>query len=136
MLSALQNAKPVQDDDSTLGLVQTLASFTQPSDPWTNESSYNQAKRLLDNVIKGLQNEAQKKAFLARLLSEKVKPLFAKSKNPDVTDAGRKAISPLPVPIEHSIDEAILKPWKYQNPYVVTVFEWATKQLDVRHRGP
>ena len=65
------------------------------------------------------------------LLKEKIKPLFAKSKNPAITAAGRKAISPLPVPIEHSIDESELKPWKCRDVYIVTVFEWALRQLDV-----
>jgi len=65
------------------------------------------------------------------LLRERIKPLFAKSKNPAVTPAGRKAITPLPVPIEHGVDEVEIKPWKYGDCYIVTVFEWVLQQLDV-----
>jgi len=65
------------------------------------------------------------------LLRERIKPLFAKSKNSAITPAGRKAITPLPVPIQHGVDEEVLKPWKYGDCYIVTVLEWVLQQLDV-----
>ena len=131
LLFNLLDIAPLRDDDSTLDLVQTLASFTQSRDSWTSAACKDQADSLLERSIKPLQNI---QALITRLLREKVKPLFAKSKSPNVTEAGRKAISPLPVPIEHSIDETALKPWKYRDVYIVTVFEWTLKQLDVRYR--
>lgn len=70
--------------------------------------------------------------LLTKLLHENVKPAFAKSKNSAVTPAGRKAISALPPKLEASIDEIKLKPWKYSQVYIVTVFEWILRHLDVR----
>ena len=131
LLANLLDIAPLRDDDSTLELVQALASFTELRDPWTTDACKDLADSLLEQCIKSSQNV---QAFIIRLLREKVKPLFAKSKNPNVTEAGRKAISPLPVPIEHSIDETALKPWKYRDVYIVTVFEWSLKYLDVRYR--
>ena len=126
---------PLRDDDSAVEFFQALASFTQSRDSWTTEALKIQADNLLQRSIKLLRHECDSiEALLSRLLREKVKPLFAKSKNPNVTEAGRKNISPLPVPVEHSIDEIALKPWKYQDVYIVAVFEWILNQLNVRYR--
>lgn len=69
---------------------------------------------------------------LHALLHERIKPLFARSKNPAVTQQGRKAIDPLPVnATAHSDIDVEAKPWKYRDMYIVTVFRWVLKHLDV-----
>lgn len=69
---------------------------------------------------------------LHALLEERIKPLFARSKNPAVTQQGRKAIDPLPInATAHSDMDVEAKPWKYRDMYIVTVFQWVLKHLDV-----
>ena len=117
-----------------LDVTQLLATFSEPQDPWTTEESHSESKEMLRESTFEPLDETERNSLLARLLREKVKPSFAKSKNADVTKAGRKAIAPLPLPMEHSIDERELKAWKYRDVHIVTVFDWVLKQLDVELR--
>ena len=71
--------------------------------------------------------------LLHHLLQERVKPIFAKSKNPAITPQGRKAIDPLPTnDTMHSDLDIESKPWKYRVVYIVTVFRWILMHLNVR----
>lgn len=112
-------------------LITCLASFTRAEDPWANETSLFEASCLLDGHIQSLKLDNYQN-LLTRLLREEIKPAFAKSKNSAVTPAGRKAITALLPRLEASIDEIVLKPWKYSQVHIVTVFEWIMRQLDVR----
>ena len=132
LLSHLSEPPLLSADELVVDLVLALASFTRPEDPWTARGSYEYANILLNRYLKPLRSTPERFGTLVtNLLRDKVKPLFTTSQNPAVTAAGRKAISPLPVPIEHSIDETDMKPWKYRDTYIVTVFEWILQQLDV-----
>lgn len=132
LLCHLHSLSPTSADRPVLDVFHALACFTCAEDPWTSRASYELANRLLDSYMKPLLDEPKRlEALLNGFLKDKAKPLFAKTRNPAVTAAGRKAISPLPAPIEHSIDETDIKPWKYQDIYAVTAFEWVLKQLDV-----
>ena len=132
LLSHLCGPHLLSVDEFVVDLILALASFTRAEDPWTARGSYEYANILLDKYLKPLRSTSERfGTLLTNLLRDKVKPLFTRSQNPAVTAAGRKAISPLPVPIEHSIDETDMKPWKYRDAYIVTVFEWILQQLDV-----
>ena len=133
LISHLQELDVPSIEESPVDLFLALASFTHPEDSWTTQASYEQANDLLYIYLKPLRTNPEKlETLLTSLLREKVKVLFSKSKNPSITEAGRKAIFPLPAPMEHSIDETDIKPWKYRDIYIVTVFEWILKHLDVR----
>lgn len=128
----MQSVAPSATEELETDLVLALASFTYAFDPWTTPASYSLANALLAIYVPPLRADASRfAALLDGLLRERVKPLFAKAKNPVITPAGRKAITPLPVAMEWSGDEVEMKPWKYGDCYVVTVFEWVLKQLDV-----
>ena len=134
LLNRLQGSLAVPWPETTVEVLLCLSIFTDPLDPWTSQESLEEANLLLGqylNVIKG--NPKKLDALLTRLLQEKIKPLFAKSKSKDITAEGRKAISPLPGPFMPSDLEAMNKPWKFRDAYVVTAFKWVLEQLDVRN---
>ncbi|KAL9603638.1 MAG: hypothetical protein Q9179_002125 [Wetmoreana sp. 5 TL-2023] len=68
--------------------------------------------------------------LIMNLLRERVKPLFVKSRNPILTEAGRKAISPAIGNSSSTDFESADKPWKFESPHIVTVFEWILQQID------
>lgn len=133
LLSHLQQIISPPREDLIIDYALTLACFMNTSDPWTTPASCEHANNLWWTIIDSFNDHNKKdlQTLLAIILRDKIKPLFAKSKNPAITPAGRKAISPLPAPIEHSMDEAAQTPWKYRDVYIVTVFEWVVLRLDV-----
>ena len=129
VLSRLQEAKPLSADESVVAILTCLASFTNLNDPWTCPKARDHACSL-SGVYAGSGNLS---TILTGLLQERVKPLFAQTRNPAITQQGRKAIDPLPIATAaHSDLDDENKPWKYRNAYIVTVFQWGLSQLDVR----
>lgn len=129
ILSHLHQNFPVTNDESTVHLLTCLASYTDLSDRWTSLEARNLSQALLEDYEKS----ERLPAILTDLLKERVKPLFAKSKNPAITPQGRKAIDPLPNnDFAHSDLDAVAKPWKYRDVYIITVFQWIVGQVDVR----
>ena len=135
LLSHLRRIGDAHGNEVNSELLTCLSSFTCAEDPWTKQASQTEASSLLVHYITSFASKTEgSQPLLANLLRDIIKPAFAKSKNSAITPAGRKAISTLPPKIEASIDETKLKPWKYDQVYIVTVFDWVLKQLDVRPR--
>ena len=119
---------PHQYDRSTIPLFTCLASFSDPTDALTTPQISSQAAFLLEKHV----DPIQLPSLLHSLLQNRIKPLFARSKNPAITSQGRKAIDPLPSNDNlHSDLDAENKPWKYRDVYIVTLFQWVLMQLDV-----
>lgn len=128
LLSHLQELLPVSPPESTIMLYTCLASFSDSDDAWTSQTAEQQAQDLAETSI----TPDQIPGLIHALLEERVKPLFARSRNPAITQQGRKAINPLPIPTSASIDVDVeAKPWKYGDMYIVTVFQWVLHHLDV-----
>lgn len=128
LLSHLQKEFPLSKEEPTIDLFACLASYSNTSDSWTSLEARNSAQYLLEDYV----SSECLPATLTDLLTERVKPLFAKSKNPAITPQGRKAIDPRPNNDNaHSDLDAEAKPWKYQDVYIVTVFQWILGQLYV-----
>ena len=133
LLSRIQGLLAGEDDDLTIELFICLASFTDQRDSWTSKEAFNEAKLLLDQYFKVMKDRPKDFSSLtSRILEEKIKPLFAKSRSKEITEQGRKAISSLPGPFVPSDLEAMKKPWKFRDVYVVTVFRLVLGQLDVQ----
>lgn len=128
LLSRLPKDVPLDSDDSTVPVFSCLASFSDESDPWTSPKT----QELACSLAKEYAVPDHLPALLHGLLQERIKPLFAKSKNPAITQQGRKAIDPLPSNgTAHGDLDTESKPWKYRDVYIVTVFRWILKHLDV-----
>lgn len=86
---------------------------------------------MLSNHLASIQRGPERFDILIRdLLLDHVKPLFVKSRNPVLTDQARKAVSPLPRPNAPSDFESANKPWKFQSPHIVTIFQWILSELN------
>lgn len=129
LLCRLLKIEALAGDESMVTILTCIASFTDPSDPWTHPNAGDHACTLSKDYMAS----ERLPTILTRLLQERVKPLFAKTKNPAITQQGRKAIDPLSsATIAHTDLDGETKPWKYRNAYIVTVFRWTLKHLDVR----
>ncbi|KAF6232717.1 hypothetical protein HO173_009156 [Letharia columbiana] len=127
LLSRLENIEPLSKDESVVTILTCLASFTDLNDPWT----YSEAKDHACVLSEHYAATANLSTILTGLLQARVKPLFAKTKNPAITQQGRKAIDPLPsAATAHSDLDGETKPWKYRDAYIVTVFQWGLNHLD------
>lgn len=132
LLSRLQECVPLSLNESVVTLYTCLASFTNDSDLWTCSIARVKAQSLAEDSVK----PEKIPNLLHALLQERVKPLFARSKNPAITQQGRKAIEPLPIDTTaHSDIDIESKPWKYRDMYIVTVFLWVLKHLDVSSKN-
>ncbi|MCJ1311309.1 hypothetical protein MMC25_004980 [Agyrium rufum] len=124
----IEIALPVSVD-----LVFDVASYTDLRDEWTTSGAHNEATALLQAIFHGrpvLLDKQTKTQLLATILRNRIKPLFAKTRNPAITAQGRKAKYPLPGAIEAMDDETETKPWKYSDPCAVTVFQYIVQTCD------
>lgn len=127
VLSQLEKVSSLSEDEDILALFVCLASFTYEDDPWNCRRVQQKALALINTYLK----PTLLPRILTRLLSDWVKPLFAKSRSSAITPQGRKSIKSLPTNT-HSDFDIEAKPWKYRKMYIVTVFQWILKQLNVR----
>ncbi|KAL9600388.1 MAG: hypothetical protein Q9219_003238 [cf. Caloplaca sp. 3 TL-2023] len=108
-----------------------LASFTRQQDPWTSQEAYGLARSILSRQLDSIRKDAEAfKKLIEDLLLSHIKPFFVRSRNPILTDQARKAVSPLPRPNAPSDFQSTSKPWKFQSPHIVTIFQWVLNQLD------
>ncbi|CAD6583397.1 MAG: hypothetical protein ASARMPREDX12_005298 [Alectoria sarmentosa] len=127
LLSQLQKLEPQSEDELVVTILTCLTSYTDLDDPWTHSKAKDHACSLSEDYAASgnLSN------ILTGLLQERIKPLFAKTKNPAITSQGRKATDPLPsAATVYSHLDSETKPWKYRDSYIVTVFQWVLKHLD------
>jgi hypothetical protein len=109
----------------------TLLSFTSPHDPWTTGTSLQDAVTILQSYMAP---ETRLKCWhvLERVCESKIRPIFAKTKNPAITASARKNLHPLPQPrFDESLFDPETKPWKHKDVYATTVLEWILAQYTV-----
>jgi len=135
LLSHLQHLVPGFQEQSSpdLDLVICLASFTDDRDTWTRPEALEAATTLLDDYLVRFTTDDPNALtkLLTNLLQTRLRPRFAKSKTNAITEQGRKAAFPLPNAAETSGGETEVKPWKYTEVYIVTVFRWILRHLTV-----
>ena len=129
LLARLKVVELSSENEHLVTILTCLASFTDLNDPWTCSEASHHAYILLRDfeASENLSNT------LTSLLQEQIKPLFAKTRNPAITQQGRRAVDPISGSATiHSDLDGETKPWKYHDAYSVTVFQWVLKHLDVR----
>jgi hypothetical protein len=112
--------------------VTSLASFTSERDPWTTP----EARQVALSVLKSCFDRDDVGGLwpvLEDVLKSRIKPLFAKTKNPAITAAGRKNFHPMPQPrFDMAAMDPETKPWKFDDVYATTVLEWVLSRYLVR----
>lgn len=117
---------------SSPDVILAAACFTEQNDPWTTEDSHDEASMYLDVTM-----QDGKWDFIARLLKEKIRPLFTKAKNPAITSEGRKNFHPVPLSrFDGSILDDELKPWKFRDVYATRVLSWVISRYKVSPQSP
>ena len=133
LLSHLQAKIRPEQDRSLTTLVTCLAAFSDENDPWSSITCSERASSLIEKIIRDRNHLG---SLLQALLEQEIRPRFAKSKSPAITQQGRKAIDPMPDNQAFNVDlEAESKLWKYRDVYMVTVFRWVLLHLDVYYRS-
>ena len=129
LLARLQHIGLTSENQQMVKILTCLASFTDLNDPWTCSEASHHACSLLS----GYEASENLSNTITSLLQERIKPLFAKTKNPVITQQGRRAIDPISysATIQSDLDGET-KAWKSHDAYSVTVFQWILKHLDVR----
>ena len=132
VLSHLRRLVPQLQDGSDTAVLTCLAAFSDENNPWNSSSAQQQAS----DLVKDFTKSGDLSAMLTSILQERIKPLFSRTGNPAITPQGRKAINPRPSNIAmHTDIDAEVKPWKFRDVYIVTVFRWVLQFLDVGVNG-
>ncbi|CAG8216980.1 unnamed protein product [Penicillium olsonii] len=99
------------------------------STPWTTSYSHGAASKLLDIWTQSSRKYGTFWPAIDLILRERIRPLFAKQKNPAITSAGRKNFHPQALPRfgSNGLDESA-KPWKTTDIYVASVLSWVLSQ--------
>lgn len=126
-------------EEPSASLIACLASFTDAKDPWTGgEETRELVEGILSHYLSDQDEEEEGKSriferLVVELLQKHIKPLFAKSKPPILTDAGRKkALRTFPADGSNQTMadmDSSSKPWKYHSPHIVTVFQWVLSHM-------
>ena len=107
-----------------------LAAYTDIGDYWTNPELKESAEGLIARWLE--HSGTRMEEIVKRVLQEEVRPVFARSRNPALTQQGRKAIAPLSQPAEYDRFDHEAQRRKRNEQYVNTVLKWAVEQSDVR----
>lgn len=131
VISSLAKLLPIEDAEPLDDVLIALASFTSEQDAWTTPETYTTSTALLNDFVE--RSEASRFwGVVESLLKTRIRPLFAKTKNPAITESGRKNFHPIPLPrFDMSILDPETKPWKMYDVYITTVFSWVVNQYKV-----
>jgi hypothetical protein len=139
VLAALDSLLRIQESIHATDVITALASFTSEQDCWTTRETYITSKRILESFSTNVRGEADGSfwSVVERILKERIKPVFAKTKNPAITAEGRKSFHPVPLPrFDASIIDPATKPWKTTDVYATTVLAWVIAQYQVCFINP
>lgn len=112
---------------SSADAILAMVSYTAETDPWNTEDTFSAADMYLHVTCQyGVW------PIVERVLKEKIRPLFAKTKNPAITSEGRKNLHPVPpTRFDGSALDDTTKPWKNTDIYATTVLSWIISQYQV-----
>ncbi|KAI1369391.1 hypothetical protein F5Y08DRAFT_352101 [Xylaria arbuscula] len=164
ILSILLDIKPEKSSLLPTRTIVSIIAFTSEDDPWTSSSSAELAQSVITEYFKNIPlqsstsltftpqwsrdprtdkkaNDKKPKTEKAGFITEEIltnflRPLFAKSRPTNITSSGRPAAYP-EAPSRYTQgddfgtnDITTQKPWKYAQQYAVTLFEWSVAQSD------
>ncbi|KAG0158313.1 hypothetical protein PDIDSM_5826 [Penicillium digitatum] len=103
--------------------------FANKQTPWATADSYNAASMLMNVWVQNTRHSDTFWPVIDFILRERIRPLFAKTKNPAITSAGRKNFHPRTLPRFGASDlDTSAKPWKTTDVYVAAVLSWMLSQ--------
>ncbi|KAL4883430.1 hypothetical protein BJY04DRAFT_226490 [Aspergillus karnatakaensis] len=134
VISLLAGLLPLKDVEPVQDVTIAIASLSSETDPWTTREASTTAITLLSGLVKSLERSSLW-GIIEATLKTRIRPLFAKSKNPSITETGRKNFHPVPPPrFDQSIFDSETKPWRTHAAYITTVFSWVVEQYQAVDR--
>ncbi|KAJ5102156.1 Protein of unknown function DUF2454 [Penicillium alfredii] len=129
LLHKKHGGRPDRSVFNSPDLIVAMASFTSEHDPWTNEESRVEASMLRDATILFPTGDPRFWSLIERVLKEKIRPLFTRTRNPAITSEGRKNFHPVPLTRFYGSSlDAEASPWKTTDVYAPTVLAWIISQ--------
>ena len=125
----LERVVPLNEHARCADVFLGLAIYTNIRESWTTQATFDEATSLLHIHQKTAKSPA---VMIEHVLAGTVRPLFALSKTAAVTAQGRRAIAPQRQRCEAIGSEKALKPWKFEQRYLLSVVRWVLQNLDVR----
>ncbi|KAJ5178424.1 uncharacterized protein N7500_001123 [Penicillium coprophilum] len=131
-LTGLPNGKP----DNAADILLAGACFANEQNPWATSESYNAASMLMSVWVQDTRRANTFWPAIDFILRDRIRPLFAKTKNPAITSAGRKNFHPQTLPRFGASDsDASAKPWKTTDVYVASVLSWILSQYQLEDKA-
>ncbi|KAL4988339.1 hypothetical protein BDW68DRAFT_187245 [Aspergillus falconensis] len=131
VISRLNALLPFEQSECVSSVVIALASFSSETSAWNTWEASTASIAMLRDFVE----RAEPSSFwmtVESILKSRVRPLFAKTKNPAITESGRKNFHPIPLPrFDLSILDPETKPWKMHDAYITTVFAWIVSQYRI-----
>ncbi|KAL4769036.1 hypothetical protein BDW60DRAFT_219210 [Aspergillus nidulans var. acristatus] len=125
VISRLNALLPFRESECMSSVVIALASFSSDADAWNTHEAFTASIAMLRDFVEA----SSFWLTIESILKSRVRPIFAKAKNPAITESGRKNFHPIPLPrFDSSILDPETKPWKMQDAYITTVFAWIVNQ--------
>ncbi|KAJ5121518.1 uncharacterized protein N7515_009479 [Penicillium bovifimosum] len=115
--------------DNVADVLLARACFANEKDPWVTSNSHDVANELMLVSVSAAHTSKMIWSAIEFILKERIRPLFAKTKNPAITSAGRKNFHPQVLPRfgANDLDQSA-KPWKTTDVWVASVLSWIISQ--------
>lgn len=118
---------PGRGPSNSPDVILAAITFNSKQDPWTTEDAKETASMQLD-----VTGQYGLWPIIEDILREKLKPLFTKQRNPNITSQGRKDLHPIPLPrFDGSALDDSMKPWKNTDIYASSALSWIISQYKV-----
>ncbi|KAJ5760546.1 hypothetical protein N7520_007702 [Penicillium odoratum] len=114
-----------------------MATFVSSNNPWSTSLNKDRADIFLGGDFADFWN------IIYKTLQDKIRPLFTKQRNPNITNEGRRDFHPVPL---HRFDGSTLddaaKPWKNTDIYATSALSWIvslykpTDKIHLEHHFP
>lgn len=123
---------PTGEPDNLPDVFLAGACFANERDPWNTSGSHDAASMWMGMFIEVTLEKNTYWPAIDLILKDRIRPLFAKVKNPAITSAGRKNFHPQTLPRfgASGLDQSA-KPWKTTDVYVASVLSWILSQYEV-----
>jgi hypothetical protein len=119
--------------DNAADVLLAGACFANEQNPWVTSDSHDAATMLMNVWVQDARQSKTIWSAIDFILKERIRPLFAKTKNSAITSAGRKNFHPQALPRFGASDlDQSAKPWKTTDVWVASALSWIISQYQVR----
>ncbi|KAJ5257007.1 hypothetical protein N7478_013111 [Penicillium angulare] len=124
-------SRPGRDASHSPDVILAMIIFTSKTHPWASDEAAEMA-----SIQLGVTGQYGLWDTIEDILRDKLKPLFTKQRNPNITSEGRKNLHPVPLPrFDGSMLDDSTKPWKNTDIYATPALSWIVSQYKTENIG-